>query len=300
MIMLVGGIEAGGTKIVYGTAEVDGKEIHILERKEMPTDESSVVIDKLNSYFKENKITSLGLASFGPLELNKNSSDYGMVMGTPKKGWDQVPFGAALKEYLQIPVEIDTDVNAAAMAEVVYGAGKGSESLVYITVGTGIGMGLWVNGAPVHGLLHPEAGHMGIVRHEKDHFAGICPFHVDKFGKSFCLEGVAAGPAIEKRWGRPGKELSENAAVWEMEADYLAQGIANLILVTSPEKIILGGGVMHQKELFPLIHKKVQDKLGGYIHRKEILTDIDSYIVPPVLGDNAGIMGAFLLAQKRI
>lgn len=298
--MVIGGIEAGGTKIVYGIATEEGGRITIEERREIPTRDGRTTIDALISYFKKKEIDSLGLASFGPLELDPASKNYGMVEGTPKKGWDEVPFGGWLQEALSVPIAVETDVNAAVMAEVLYGAAKGCDNALYITVGTGIGMGLWVNGAPVHGILHPEAGHMGVVRMAGDTYEGICPFHRDEKGRSTCLEGLAAGPAMEGRWGKPGKELGANDKAWAWEADYLAQGIHNLILTCAPEKIILGGGVMHHRELFPLIRKQVQEKLGGYIKRKEIETDMDTYIIPPALGDNAGLLGAFALARKAI
>lgn len=293
--MLIGGIEAGGTKIVYGIAERNGKDIRLIDRKEIPTKSGEETLKALLSYFEKTNIEVLGLASFGPLELNPLSADYGMVNGTPKKGWNQFPFRRKLQENLKIPIVVDTDVNSAMLAEVMYGAAKGCHSAVYITVGTGIGVGIWMNGALVHGLLHPEVGHIAVLRKTGDTYEGICPFHRDEKGRSCCLEGLAAGPAIEGRWGKSGKELNDDNIVWDMESHYLAQGIQSLILTCSPEKIIMGGGVMHQKRLFPLIREKVRKNLGGYIKRKEILTGIDQYIIPPALGDDAGLTGALAL-----
>ena len=183
----------------------------------------------------------------------------------------------------------DTDVNGAALGEATWGAAKGLDNCLYMTIGTGIGGGALVSGKLVHGMLHPEMGHILVKRHSEDKYEGKCPFHKD------CLEGMAAGPAIEARWGVKGHELPLDHVAWDIEAYYIAQGLVNFILTLSPEKIILGGGVMKQKQLFPKIRKEVINLLKGYVQTKEILENIDNYIVYPELGDNAGLLGAFAL-----
>ena len=199
-----------------------------------------------------------------------------------------------LKKNFDVPMEFDTDVNGAALAESWWGAGKGLKNVMYITVGTGIGAGATVDGKMLQGLTHPEMGHIFVKRHPEDNFKGRCSFHGD------CLEGMAAGPAIEERWGKKGFELAEDTKVWEMEAYYLSQAIVDYILILSPEKIIIGGGVMKQKQLFPLIHKNVKEMLNGYVHKKEILEDIENYIIYPGLGDFAGFIGSFALGKLAI
>ena len=194
-----------------------------------------------------------------------------------------------------MPVGIDTDVNGAALAEARIGAGKGLDSLVYYTIGTGIGGGAMVGGKLLHGLVHPEMGHM-LMRPVKEDPTpkGFCPYHES------CLEGMANGPAIEKRWGVSAKELPPEHIAWDVEAEYLAQMCVNTIVVLSPKKIVLGGGVMHQLHLFPKIRKRTLELLNGYVAHSAILEDIDNYIVPPALGDNAGAAGSLLLALEAL
>ncbi len=296
--MIVGGIEAGGTKIVFGVAELENGQVRILDRRQMPTETADVSIPKLARYFSDKDIESLGIASFGPLDLRKESPTYGYVKATPKKGWEETDFVRPFADGLRVPVNFDTDVNGAVLGEVCHGAAKGCDSALYMTVGTGIGAGIWMNGGLVHGLVHPEAGHMLVLPHPKDVYKGSCRFHCDEDGRSCCLEGLASGPAISGRWGRPGNELAERPEVWELEVFYLAQGISNLVFSVSPEKIILGGGVMHQASLFPLIRKRVKELLGGYIRCEELFSSMEEYIVPPLLGDDAGLIGAFELARQ--
>ena len=189
----------------------------------------------------------------------------------------------------------DTDVNGAALGEATFGVAKGLDSALYLTIGTGIGGGAVVGGKLVHGLLHPEMGHMKMIVREDDKYSGKCPFH------GTCFEGLAAGPAIEARWGVKGSELPEDHPAWDLEAYYIGQAMANYILTLSPKKIILGGGVMHQKQLFPMIHKYTQEFLNGYIQKEEVTTDkIKDYIVYPELGDNAGVVGALALAMSVV
>jgi fructokinase len=284
--MKIGGIEAGGTKMVCTVADENGT---LLDRTVISTGTPDETIPDMIAYFKKSQIEALGIGCFGPLDLNPASPSYGCITRTPKAGWSGYNIAGAFSDALSVPIGLDTDVNAAILGEVVWGAAKGCTSAIYITVGTGIGVGVYVNGALLHGLVHPEAGHILLSRHPEDNFSGVCPFH------GCCLEGMASGPAIEKRWGQKGTELGGRAEVWELEAYYLAQAIADYILAYSPEKIILWGGVMHQAELFPLVRKKAVQLLAGYVHHPLIEEHMDEYIVPPALGENPGILGAVYL-----
>ena len=243
-------------------------------------------------WFRGKGIVSLGIGTFGPVDLKTDSPTYGWITKTPKPGWSDKPLLPPMRDELGVPALIDTDVNAAALAEWKLGAAQGLNSCVYVTVGTGIGAGLVIEGKLVHGLVHPELGHMLLRQEAKDPTPdGFCPYHKG------CLEGLAAGPAIEKRWGRKGYELPEDHEAWDLEAAYLAQMCVNMICAFSPEKIILGGGVMQQKQLFPLIRRKTLDLLNAYIQADKILNDIDQYITEPGLGTKSGATGALLLAR---
>ena len=286
---LYGTLEAGGTKMVLS---IGNEENELTEQTSIPTGTPEETIPKMAAWFRERKIRALGIGTFGPVDLNPNSSTYGWITKTPKPGWGMTPLLPALREALQIPVKIDTDVNAAALAEWQLGAAKGLNSCLYITVGTGIGAGLVVEGKLVHGLMHPEMGHMLLRPGSKDQTpVGFCPYHAG------CAEGLASGPALEKRWGMKAALLPPEHEAWELEAGYLAQLCANAILAISPEKIILGGGVMQQKHLFPLIREKTKTLLGGYICSDQILNHISSYITEPGLGTRSGALGALLLAR---
>ena len=241
-------------------------------------------------YFKDKGIKALGIASFGPVDLDKASPTYGYIVKTPKLPWINFDMVGTMKKALGVPVGFDTDVNGSLLGEVTWGAAKGLSDVLYITIGTGVGGGILSGGRVVHGMLHPELGHMRLVKAENDPYEGKCPFH------GTCLEGLAAGPAIEARWGAPARELIDKEEVWELESYYIAQALANLILTISPKKIILGGGVMHVEKLFPMIRKKVLENLNGYLVTKE-LDDIDHYIIPAGLNDDQGIMGAIKLAM---
>lgn len=289
--MRLGGIEAGGTKFVVCVGDEHG---NVLERTSFPTTTPQDTIAEVSKFFIDKNIEALGIGSFGPLDLNKESNTFGYITTTPKAGWANVDLlGELSKALLDIPMEIDTDVNAAALGESLYGCAKGLRDIVYLTVGTGIGGGIIANGQLVHGMMHPEMGHILLTRHEKDAFAGKCPYH------SHCFEGLAAGPAIKERWGKNGVELDASHEAWEMEAWYIAQALAQYIMILSPQKIILGGGVMHQKQLFPMIREYVVKNLNGYIQRPELeMANLDQYIVEPGLGDNAGICGCLALAYN--
>ncbi|MBZ5749038.1 ROK family protein [Metabacillus rhizolycopersici] len=289
--MLLGAIEAGGTKFVCG---IGGENGEIYERVSFPTTKPEETMKQVVSFFNQKKIEAIGIGSFGPIDLTKTSDTYGYITSTPKPYWENFNLVGEVKKHFSVPIGFDTDVNGAALGESKWGAAKGLDSCLYITVGTGIGVGAVVEGKLLHGLLHPEMGHILIRKHPEDYFGGSCPYHLD------CLEGTAAGPAIEKRWGNKGVELSNDKRVWELESYYLAQAIVNYILILSPKKVILGGGVMKQEQLFPLIRKEVIKLLNGYIQSKDILEGINSYIVPPGLGDNAGLAGALALAHNSL
>lgn len=219
--ILIGGIEAGGTKIICGVGEVKDGKIRILSEMRFPTTTAAQVLPEIINWFRQYSIEALGIASFGPLDLKKDSPTYGYIKATPKKGWQDVDFVGPFARSLKVPIEFDTDVNGAALGESVYGAGMGCPVVSYMTVGTGIGVGLYCEGKLLHGLVHPEAGHMLIQRHPKDTYEGSCPFHKDSFLPGGCLEGYACGPAIQQRWGAPGETLHNRKEVWEMEAYYL-------------------------------------------------------------------------------
>ncbi len=286
--MNIGAIEAGGTKFICGIVNQQGE---VLERISIPTTSPDETMEQVIKYFKTKEFECLGLACFGPVDLNRKSKQYGYITSTPKVKWQNFDILGVLKTEFNCPIGFDTDVNGAALAELKYGAAQGLESCIYITVGTGIGAGAVINGQMVNGLLHPEMGHVYVRRHPQDKYKGKCAFHDD------CLEGLAAGPALWERYGQNPLELSENVEVWEMESYYLAQALMNYILIVSPQKIIMGGGVMEQKQLFPLIRKDVQKLLNGYIDKPEI--ESDDYIIAPKLGNNAGLIGSSLIGLEE-
>lgn len=279
--MKLGALEAGGTKMVCAITNEQGE---ILDRASFATGHPDDTIPVLIDYFKNHDIDALGIGCFGPLDLNRKSDTYGCLLKTPKPGWADLNIIEPFKNALKVPVGLDTDVNGAVLGEVIFGAGKGYDTLVYMTVGTGIGCGIYLEGRLLHGMLHPETGHMLIDRHPTDTYEGCCDFH------EHCLEGLASGPSIQKRWGKAAVELYDRKEVWQLEAYYLAQAAANIVMCYSPQKIILGGGVMHNQQLYDMILKEMRDMLNGYI-RHELL-DRDDYIVAPGCGENSGILGA--------
>ena len=290
--MLLGALEAGGTKMVCALGNEKGE---VFERESFPTREPEPTISDIISYFAGRGIEALGVSSFGPLNLNEDSSAYGSITTTPKPGWQNVPLRAHLMDALGVPVGIDTDVNGAALGEALLGAGKGLNSLVYYTIGTGVGGGSYDHGRLLHGLVHPEMGHMLLRPHADDPAPhGFCPYH------DGCLEGMACGKAIEQRWGVPARELPPEHIAWRIEAEYLAQMCVNTIVMLSPQRIVLGGGVMHQEHLFPMVRRRTLELLGGYVAHPAILEHIDSYIVPPALGNNSGAVGSLLLAVRAL
>lgn len=289
--MLFGALEAGGTKMVMAVGDENGR---IVEQKTILTTTPEETMPQIVEYFKEkieeNGIVALGVGAFGPVDVVKGSPTYGHILNTPKLAWKNYNLVGTLEKELRIPVGVDTDVNGSCLGEMTYGCAKGLDTVVYITIGTGIGAGIAVGGRLLHGMLHPEAGHILIAKNSHDPGKSVCPYH------DSCFEGLASGPSIEARWGKKAVELVDKTIVWELESEYIAKGLVNMILTLSPQKIILGGGVMHQEQLFPMIRSKVTAMLNDYYTTRE-LCDMDSYIVPASLQDNQGIMGAVRLAQ---
>jgi fructokinase len=291
---LWGGIEAGGTKTVcaVGTGADD-----LRAEERIPTTTPDETIGRALAFLREQAqeepLAAVGIASFGPLDLNPESPSFGQIIVTPKPGWAYTDWVERVQQGLDAPVGLDTDVNAAALAEHQWGAARGLGDFVYLTIGTGIGGGGMVHGRLIHGLNHPEMGHMR-VPHDRalDPFDGSCPYHGD------CLEGLAAGPALEARWGQPAATLGEDHPAWPLEAEYLALGLVNFICTLLPQRIIMGGGIMQQPRLFPLVRRRVQELLSGYFRAPQILDRIDEYVVPPGLGHRAGVLGAIALAQR--
>ena len=285
---LFGALEAGGTKMVCAVGNAQGK---ILDRVSIPTRTPEETMPEMLNFFRGKELAAIGIGCFGPIDLDRRSPGYGTIMSSPKLSWRNFGIYRRFREELGLPVGIDTDVNAAALGEAVWGCTREVSNSIYITVGTGVGLGVIINGRPYHGMIHPEGGHIFMDRRPDDPMVrGVCPYHPN------CLEGLASGPAIERRWGRKAEELADCTAVWEMEAYYMAQAICSYIMMISPERIILGGGVMHQEQMLPLVRREVHRQLRGYIQGKG-LDDLDNYIVPVSLGDNQGVMGAVKLAM---
>ncbi len=288
----IGALEAGGTKMVLGIFDEQGNE---LARQTLPTLTPAETVPAMLAFFAGHRIDALGIASFGPVDLNPESDTYGSITSTPKLPWQNYPLLRALKGDADIPCAFDTDVNAAVLAEAERGAAQGLRDAVYITVGTGIGGGVLSGGNLVHGLLHPEIGHMLLRPHPDDpNPRGVCPYH------DGCCEGLAAGPAIGARVGGDAKNLPDGHPTFLVEADYLAQMCVNLILTVSPRRIILGGGVMQRQALFPMIRRRTRELLGGYIQSPAILEHIDRLIVPPALFPVSGLVGAYLLGKRAL
>jgi fructokinase len=280
-----GGIEAGGTKWVcaIGSAPDQLRETVVIPTT-TPDETIALAADFLA---RGDRLAAVGVGSFGPIDRST-----GRITTTPKAGWAGVELVDRLRTRLGLPVVFDTDVNAAALGEHRWGAAVGLDTFWYVTVGTGIGGGGMVNGRLVHGLLHPEAGHMRIPHdRDRDPFEGVCPFHGD------CLEGLASGRALEARWGQRAEEIDDEQA-WALEADYLALGLVNLICAVSPQRIVLGGGVARQPALLPLVRRRVRELAAGYFAAAELGEGLDEYIVPPALDDRAGVLGAIELAKS--
>lgn len=286
---LLGAIEAGGTKFVVAVADHD---YNIIERTSFPTLDGQKTVEQVIAFFdKFDDIDAIGIAAFGPIDIVEESTTYGHVLDTPKRGWSGYDFLGAMKDWRDIPYYWTTDVNGAGWAEFETGAAKDVNNMVYLTVGTGVGAGIVSGGKLVAGYGHPEAGHSFLQKHPLDKYEGHCPFHGDN-----CLEGLAAGPAIEERWGRSAKEIPDDDVAWKIEAFYLAQAALDYTMILRPEKIVFGGGVPHREILFPLIRESFAEQMSDYL----AVPDLDEYIVPVANGDNAGILGCFYLAKTLL
>ena len=288
---LFAGIEAGGTKFncVIGTDPSN-----VIARTKIPTTKPEETLAATRDFFLEQarengKLAGMGIACFGPLDLQKKSPTYGYITSTPKKNWSHTNIAGYFDDALNIPVGFDTDVNGSALGEYLYGTADGVDDFVYVTVGTGIGAGVYANGAPINGLIHTEIGHMLVARAEGDTFEGVCPFHKD------CLTGMASGPAIEARWKCPGSDLPEDHQAWDLEAHYLGIMCVNITMAYSPRLIILGGGVMAQAHLFPKVRDKFERLMNEFMMPQ---VKLDQYIVPPGNPDRSGEIGALAIAMK--
>ena len=291
---LYGGIEAGGTKFVCVVANGPDR---VVDEVRFPTTTPDETLKRTIQFFQpfisSGQINSIGVGCFGPLDLNPRSDTYGFITFTPKPKWSNTDVLGTLRRALPVDISMDIDVNAAGLRESTWGASKGLDSSLYITVGTGIGGGYIKDGKPLIGMLNLEMGHVLIPHNrELDPFPGICPFHGD------CFEGLASGPAIEKRLGLAGAFIPEDNPFWDLEAEYIASALMNFILTLSPKKIILGGGVMQREFLLPKIRRRVRELLNGYVSSKSILESIDNYIVPPALGNQSGSLGAIAIAMS--
>ncbi|MBP2100149.1 fructokinase ScrK [Enterococcus rivorum] len=289
MEKIVGSIEAGGTKFVCA---VGNQALEIIERVSFPTTTPEETMLSVIDFFApyKNRLASIGVGSFGPIDINEDSETYGFITTTPKLAWQYFDFVGTLKKAFDVPIAWTTDVNAACYGEYSSGSGIGVENVVYYTIGTGVGGGAIQNGRLIGGFSHPEMGHMVVKPHPKDTFKGVCPFHGN------CLEGLAAGPAIEQRMGMEGKQLPETDAFWAIEADYIAQCAYNTTLMFSPDVIIFGGGVMKQPHLLEKIHQAFEKLTNGYVTHPPLT----EYIVTPKLGDNAATIGCLALAKEAI
>jgi len=294
MTQIFAGIEGGGTKFIVAIGTSDGR---ILAESRIPTTTPKETISHCVDFVHEQakqvgSLAAIGVASFGPIDLRPASTTYGHILPTPKEGWTDADLLGPWRETFGVPTMIDTDVNGAALGEWRWGAAQGLDTFIYLTIGTGIGGGGLIHGKLIHGLLHPEMGHIPIPK--DDEAVSICPFHED------CFEGLASGPAIEKRWEEKAENLPVDHPAWEVEAGYIASALRSYVCTLSPQRIILGGGVMEQSQLFPMIREKTQMQLNGYIQAQEILERIDEYIVPVALEGKAGILGAFVLAEYAL
>ncbi|MFL7869114.1 MAG: ROK family protein [Anaerolineales bacterium] len=293
--LLYGGIEGGGTKFICAVGTDAGK---ILAETRFPTTAPDETLAQAVNFFKVQTqalgpLASIGIASFGPLDPRPASASYGHILPTPKPGWTNADLVGPLRAAFDLPIILDTDVNGAALGEWRWGAAQSLDTFIYLTIGTGIGGGGLVNGKLMHGLLHPEMGHIPLPRDSAvDPFQGGCPFHGD------CFEGLASGPAMEKRWGQKAETLPPDHPAWDLEAHYIALALQSLICTLSPQRIIIGGGVAQQPQIMPLVRQKTQAALNGYVQSPAILENIDTYIVPPALGGRAGVLGAIALAQQ--
>ena len=301
--LFVGGIEAGGTKFVCAVGRAPEDVCRPENRTEFPTgDNPGQLISRVIDWFAEKQsrepLSAIGIASFGPVDLEKGSPSYGHITSTPKSGWANTDLVGQIQRGLgNIPVGFDTDVNGAGLAEYFWGNASGLEDFVYITIGTGIGAGGMARGQLLHGLVHPEMGHLRLPRIAGDEFPGVCPYHKD------CWEGLCSGPAILKRAGTPAEKIPPDHPAWKYETQYIGYAIANIVCTLSPRRVIIGGSVrkagqLGEEAFFHAVREHVQTTLNNYVVSPSLLGDgVHRYIVPPLLGDNAGVCGALALGQ---
>jgi fructokinase len=270
---------------------------HVVKEERFPTTSPPETINRAIEFFlpyiKSGDLTAVGIASFGPLDLDPNSPTYGYVTTTPKPGWSNIDLYGEIQRALHIPVAFDTDVNAAAFGEQYWiPENRPLDPFLYMTVGTGIGVGVIVNGLPLHGLVHPEAGHFALPHDwQKDPFPGVCPYHGD------CLEGLASGSSMRKRWDQSPEHLPDSHPGWDLESDYIAWALANLIYAYSPKRIILGGGVSQHAGLLQAVRYKVKQFMSGYVQSPMLLDEVENYILLPALGNRSGGLGAIAMAR---
>lgn len=282
--MYFGAVEAGGTKMICAVAD---DQMTIIDQIAIPTTTPQETLAQIFVFFDRYSLVAMGVGSFGPIGVDPAKESYGYILATPKKGWTDFDFLGSLKERYKIPFAWTTDVNAAAYGELKQGAAKGKTSCIYLTVGTGIGAGVVVNGEIFQGNSHPEMGHIRVKRHPSDDYEGTCPYHGD------CLEGLAAGPSLEARTGIKGQELPEDHPIWGIQAYYIAQALMNYTLTLTPEKIILGGGVMNQEHLLQKIRQQFTEQMAGYMETPEV----NEYIARWALPNQSGIIGSLLLGK---
>lgn len=291
MAELYGGVETGGTWTVCALGDGDGD---LITRETFATADPEPTVERIVAFFGAHpRLAAVGIGAFGPLDLRPGSPTWGQVTTTPKAGWSHTPLATRIRDEVGVPVAFDTDVNAAAVGEHRWGAGRECDSLCYLTVGTGIGAGLVLDGRPVHGLIHPEAGHM-LIGHDRsrDPFGGVCPVHGD------CWEGLAGGEAIAARWGADASELPDDHPAWALEVDYLALGLVAIVMVASPHRVIAGGGVMERPGLRAAVGGRLRELVAGYLETPLLGERVDDYLVAPGLGDDAGVLGAIALARE--
>jgi fructokinase len=286
---LYGGIETGGTTCVCALASGSGE---LVARSEIPTTDPDTTLGLITSFFREHELPeAIGIGSFGPVDLDPESSTWGHVTTTPKPQWRNASVAPRIRDELGVPVTFDHDVAAAAYGEYTWGAGQGLRSVAYLTVGTGIGVGLVIGGSPWYGALQPEVGHIRIPRVVGDTYAGSCPWHGD------CWEGLACGPALAARYGCDPVQLPDDHPAWELEAEYMAAGILAIALVVSPHRLVVGGGIGRRGHLLDRVRQRVRELFNDYLHSPLFGDQIDSYLVTPELGADAGVLGAVALAR---
>jgi len=295
--MIIGGVEAGGTKTICAVSRDASAP---LIRSEIPTTTPEETLASVCAFFERafheiGRAQAIGVASFGPVDISPESATFGRMLSTPKPGWGNANIVSYIESHIRVKTVLDTDVNCALLGEALYGAGRSERNLAYVTIGTGVGVGLMADGAIVYGESHPELGHVFAPKHAYDMaFKGVCDYHGDK-----CIEGLVSGPAIAARAGKSASEISRDDPIWPIAAHYISLLCMTIFLSVSPSKIILGGGVMQQPQLFPMTRKKFLDHLGGYLGARRDVSERKDFICPVGLGGDAGVIGAMALAARH-